>query len=617
MIGKAKSNQSLAATIEYNEKEKATLIYKNKLAGTTLPDFRMQMEDLQKCYKGRSSQLTIHAILSPAIEDGKNLSAKQWQTIAHKYLHQMNLQSHQAIGFVHADKQHRHLHLIINKVKESNFKLYQDSFIGKKSQHAADAIAKEMHLVRAKIVMQERINQMSRVEDVKQIGIKINEETSIGIKQKFKSELMSINKNKYSDTEGYFKALEKAGFKVHRYIKKGTTELRGYGIEKDGTIMNASAIGKEFTLQSLNIPIANNELSDKNIPETVKQKEVENEQQLIVDLKEKNIIAPEENKKNDTQKTDRQISSNLIKLRDPAKIKVLEKFALSMGVAKETLQNDKIEMLQKGKNYFIGFKNDSGGYSLQNVLMKTNVGAKNITAIITDTSKPTLVIEDMFDYLITKEIAKEECNYIILNSLSNQNLVIDKIKKLQLPKVLLLLKNDDAGNAVTKNIMSAVDVAGELVRDEIANLTMFNPDANKLKEGNNSNNEIYKAIQSEVPNAKNINHLFLLLKSKHNIEAKLILAEDTKQVKEIVFSNGITSVKGSKIDNSISYRNLIKAINNTGFKKGYIQLSPGRSSFRSIKNGIKEFLAENNQTIYNPGLEEDSDPLYMKSRGLR
>ena len=33
MIGKAKSNKSLQATIAYNEKEKATLIYTNNLAG--------------------------------------------------------------------------------------------------------------------------------------------------------------------------------------------------------------------------------------------------------------------------------------------------------------------------------------------------------------------------------------------------------------------------------------------------------------------------------------------------------------------------------------------------------------------------------------------------------
>ena len=38
MIGKAKSNKSLQAKIAYNEKEKATLVYANKLVGMSLSD---------------------------------------------------------------------------------------------------------------------------------------------------------------------------------------------------------------------------------------------------------------------------------------------------------------------------------------------------------------------------------------------------------------------------------------------------------------------------------------------------------------------------------------------------------------------------------------------------
>ncbi len=86
MIGKAKSNKSLQATIAYNEKEEATLIFTNKLVGISLADFRMQMEDLQKCYRGYGKQLTIHAILSPAIEDGNRLNTSQWKIMADKYL---------------------------------------------------------------------------------------------------------------------------------------------------------------------------------------------------------------------------------------------------------------------------------------------------------------------------------------------------------------------------------------------------------------------------------------------------------------------------------------------------------------------------------------------------
>jgi hypothetical protein len=149
VIGKAKSNKSLAATIDYNLKEKAELFFKNKLTGSTIEEYRMQMQDLQKCYNGYAKQLTIHTILSPHITQGSLLVKKEWKQIACDYFEQMNLEEHQAIGFIHSDKEHRHLHLVINKVNERTLKQYNDSFIGKRTQKAADKIAEKMGLIRA------------------------------------------------------------------------------------------------------------------------------------------------------------------------------------------------------------------------------------------------------------------------------------------------------------------------------------------------------------------------------------------------------------------------------------------------------------------------------------
>ncbi|MEO7119621.1 MAG: relaxase/mobilization nuclease domain-containing protein, partial [Ginsengibacter sp.] len=215
-------------------------------------DFQMQMEDLQKCYRGYARQLTIHAILSPAIEDGKRLTASQWKKIAEKYLTNMNMQELQAIAFLHEDKEHKHLHLVINKVKAEDFKLFHDSYIGKKTQKVADGIAMDMKLVRAMEIRQIRINEAVRIEAANKAGIYIADEKPVGTKQRFKSILESITKNKFSSIDEYFIALKNAGFKVHRYIDKETGQLRGYGIEMNGVKMDASQVGKNFTLKALN-----------------------------------------------------------------------------------------------------------------------------------------------------------------------------------------------------------------------------------------------------------------------------------------------------------------------------------------------------------------------------
>lgn len=425
MIGTAKSNKSLQATISYNEREKATLVYSNKLVGMSLDDYRQQMEDLQKCYTGYGRQLTIHAILSPAIEDGKTLSTEQWQKIADDYLAKMNMQDLQTIGFLHADKEHRHLHLVINKVKETDFKLVHDGYIGKKSQKIADTIAAEMKLVRAMVIKQTRIDEALRIKEAVKLGLPVTNEEPAGVKQQFKAVLERLIKNNYQSFPEYFKALVNAGFKVHSYLNKETGELRGYGIEKDGTKLDASAISKKFTLKALNIP---------------------NDSAVVT----KHNCCPEEKLQ--------AVVEAITPLNDPRKIVVLENYALAMGITKETLAaNNDIEMIEQGDNYFLAIKNDSGGYVANNVYSKKCLGETDITTKILAEELPTTVVEDMFSYLLHKQKnTNHQFNYIILNSVANKDRAINKLIELKPYKTILKLNNDIIGKFICREILDSI-----------------------------------------------------------------------------------------------------------------------------------------------------------------
>lgn len=264
MIGKAKSNKSLVATIAYNLKEKAELIFTNGLSGEDINDYRLQMLAMQKCYTGTARQLTLHVILSPHISEGQNLGIDKWTEIANRYLSLMRLKEYQAIGFIHCDKEHRHLHLVINKVRSSNVKLYHDGFIGKRTQKAADSIAIQMKLIRAKEIMRQNNERKKKLASIdKSIADFSIEATAkpIGSKQLFKQQLNNILQNKtIKSTEDYFTEIRKQGFKLYLYHKKDTKELRGYGIEKNNTKMDASTIGKEFTLTKLSAIFMENTL---------------------------------------------------------------------------------------------------------------------------------------------------------------------------------------------------------------------------------------------------------------------------------------------------------------------------------------------------------------------
>lgn len=182
----------------------------------------------------------------------------------------MEVINKQTIGFLHSDKEHRHLHLVINKVRDPRLKLYHDGFIGKRTQKVADRIAIEMKLIRAIEIRNQNIqNKKKHKRDTELIAPYLNpdhqkiSQQSFGSKQLFKQALKEIfAKANVRSIEDYFDEVQKAGFKVLQYHNKETKELRGYGIKKNKTKMDASAIGKEFTLNNLNIHFANMNLKN-------------------------------------------------------------------------------------------------------------------------------------------------------------------------------------------------------------------------------------------------------------------------------------------------------------------------------------------------------------------
>jgi hypothetical protein len=412
MIGKAWSNSSLTATLHYNQKADSVLFYKNRLAGDDISDFRMQMEDLHKCYTGRSEKLIIHAVISPAPEEGINLSTADWTNIANSYLQGLGLSDHQAIGFIHSDKEHKHLHLIINKVNEKSLTLYSDSFIGKKSQKVTDQIARKMNLTRAKQIMSER-QRIDLFRQESEINIQVTKEPeTIGSKQKFRKLVNQVLKAKFSNEEEYFKELENSGFIVHRYYNKETGELRGYGLEKDGTTIFSSDLGKEYSLTKLGF---------RSAYPAKKTEEIQGIKKGIWGLTNKN------------------------------QIKILQDFLQQNGLKFENLKDNWVHYLSLGSRYYIGFRNDNGGIMLYNPFEKTQYGPDGLTCIQKYKNEPFVIVEEFFDYYQHLAFHSEsKYNYIVLNSGKNLPDLIDILSREAEKRVYLSLKDDLLGPIIIR-----------------------------------------------------------------------------------------------------------------------------------------------------------------------
>ncbi|MDT0648315.1 relaxase/mobilization nuclease domain-containing protein [Zunongwangia sp. F260] len=227
MIGKGHSISSTKVSISYgwNQEKEAEIILKEHLAGDTpaeiTEEFKIIQSQNERCHNN-----TLSFIVSPSIEDGRDLDKKDLEEIAKKFLKEMNLQNNQSIGFVHRDKAHTHIHIYTNRIGFDG-KAYNDSFIGKRSQIAADNVAKELGFSRAREIQKERLQELKNLRQ----EIKIINDRVLQTRPKSMDEYMSKMKAHKVD--------------VIPTINK-SNQLQGFRVEYKGVNLKASEVHRDM-----------------------------------------------------------------------------------------------------------------------------------------------------------------------------------------------------------------------------------------------------------------------------------------------------------------------------------------------------------------------------------
>lgn len=172
MIAIGKSISHISASISYAQKsEKGILLDKNIVSETgygVAKEFKIFQDMNSRC--GRNS---LSFVLSPSIEDGKQLSLDALKSINHSFLDKMGLKNHQYISFVHSNKAHKHIHLYVNRISKSG-EAYKDNYISNRSSRAAETISHEMGLTPAKEVQhaktRDKLIQHASIQNVKELA---------------------------------------------------------------------------------------------------------------------------------------------------------------------------------------------------------------------------------------------------------------------------------------------------------------------------------------------------------------------------------------------------------------------------------------------------------------
>jgi len=229
MIGKGKSISHTRASMQYgwNQEKDAQVVYSQNLTGDdpkeVTAEFRLTQELNEHCEKN-----TLSFVISPIIDDGKYLEKKEFSKICREFMKEMKLKDRQAIAFVHQDKSHKHIHLYVNRI-DFKGQAYKDSFIGKRSQQAAEKVAERLQLTTVKQVQWEKEHNLSSIRSE--------------IKRRHDLTMRQFKPGTFQD---YMKGMETNGIKVIPSINKAN-KLQGFRFEFDKYNLKGSEVHRSMT----------------------------------------------------------------------------------------------------------------------------------------------------------------------------------------------------------------------------------------------------------------------------------------------------------------------------------------------------------------------------------
>ena len=230
--------------------EKGYELDRNNLCGSTPKEIVEEMKMIQDFNK-RATHKTFSMVISPDIKDGKNLSDDELRGITKDYLNKLGIdtEKQQYVAFVHTEKEHKHVHIIANRV-QPNGKLISDHHIGKRAQWIAHGIAKERGLVSAKEKMFENMKTIDKVKD--------NLKTEIFCKHQ------AVMKERPKTFQNYINQMKQKGLEVNPTINR-QGQVQGFRVRdlKTDKEYKMSEIHRSMSASSLIKSGLKNDLNHK------------------------------------------------------------------------------------------------------------------------------------------------------------------------------------------------------------------------------------------------------------------------------------------------------------------------------------------------------------------
>ncbi|SEJ12577.1 Relaxase/Mobilisation nuclease domain-containing protein [Myroides marinus] len=239
MIAKAKSCIGGTALFNYViDTKKGYELVRNNLSGESPKELFQTMQILQN-QNNRCKNNTISAVISPTIADSQKMSDRDLRVLAVEFLLGLQIDPTKAqfIAFVHTEKEHKHIHIIANRIDE-NGKALKDNYIGFEAQRVAHETALKYGWTS---IRQENKNKKQRADN-----------TNLMVKNDIKTAHREVLKQKPNDLQEYIRLMLEKEVEVKPTINK-QGNIQGYRFIHlpTGANLKASEIDRNMKLNDL------------------------------------------------------------------------------------------------------------------------------------------------------------------------------------------------------------------------------------------------------------------------------------------------------------------------------------------------------------------------------
>ena len=248
MIAKILTGTNAKGLLQYLTAKKNEIITSNKIfPNLSLKEIANEIEMIQGLNQ-RCKKNTMHIILS--FPCGENINTLKMKSITEDFLEAFKTKECMSISFQHFDKNHPHVHCLINKIKDDGSVL-SDSYSYIKAKNICRKI--------------EQIYNLQRISNYKQ-----------------ENSNSAIKKLQFSIDQA-IQSSESLDELIKLLLLKKYKTLKGRGISfiniKNGTKIKGSAIGRDYSLSNIK----------KRIESNLKTKEELKDIKKIIKIKPKTI----------------------------------------------------------------------------------------------------------------------------------------------------------------------------------------------------------------------------------------------------------------------------------------------------------------------------------------